>query len=319
MKTTPWININQVSPKQMSIFNSSVAKKKKEDEPKKKSDEIELEDVQKREQPHPELIPTESEPTLSQAEWEPETVEAGFIYPAEMTNEVQAYKQGKVCFMTKKTPFSVYVEIDHFLHEPICGDITQNTFEFQDLDIQKAPEMDTKLLHTTTYSHEQPECRLICSDIHEIIFFTNNGEQHKRNLYKTTVVPLHEIEKAETEVSKGPFLHLRVPVVLGEYKIEVSLEESIEFREEVMSIKEISKEIILTNFKLVPTVFSPSTNGTRAVLKGNLWIEGYIAQKIEYTSFQNRSSVSPMAHLEQKIVAELIVHILQIQKVRVKK
>ena len=53
-----------------------------------------------------------------------------------------------------------------------------------------------------------------------------------------------------------------------------------------MRIKEISKEVVLSNFRLVPTVFSQSlNNGTRTVLKGNLFIEGDICQTIEYTAF----------------------------------
>ena len=88
-----------------------------------------------------------------------------------------------------------------------------------------------------------------------------------------------------------------------------------------MRIKEISKEVVLSNFRLVPTVFSQSlTNGTRTVLKGNLFIEGDICQKIEYTTFSNTNteSVTPLNQLNQKMVVELIFHIQQVQQVRVK-
>lgn len=308
---TPWINRNQPPPKQMFIFKSSTAKKKNEEE-KEPTENKTKEPKVSETKAIQEFISVDPEPALSTQ------VETEIIYP-EMTNEIQPYKQGKIYLMTKKIPFSVYVEIDNFQHQPICGDIAQHQFEFSDLAHQQTPELDTKLLHTTNFSHEEPECRLICSNIHEMVFLTNTSAQNIVNNYKTTVVPLHDLGETETEEYNGSYLHIRIPVVLGEYKIEVCLEENIEFKEEVLRIKEISKEIILTNFKLVPTVFSPSShNGMRNVLKGNLWLEGCIAQKIEYTAL-NRGDVSPVSHLAQKIVAELIVHVLQVQKARVKK
>lgn len=330
----PWINSRQTSPKQMSVFKSSMskmpkAKKKKEEElPKEPEDRLEEikepETIQQIEEP----ILTEPEPILTQVEWADQRAldvvdkqEEPFVYPTEITNDIQSYKQGKVCFMTKKSPFSIHVGIDDFLHEPICGDISQHTFEFLDLNQKQVPEMDTKLFYTTTYYPEEPDCRLIFSNIHEMVFLTTESGRQKGNLYTTGVTPLHEKEMEE-EDSRGPHLHVRIPVVLGEYKIEMCLEETVTFNDEVMRIKDISKEIILTNFKLVPSAFSSALpNGTRTVLKGNLWMEGYIAQKIEYTAFHDRnmSPVSPMTHLSQKIVAELIVHLLQVQKVRVKR
>ena len=223
--------------------------------------------------------------------------------------------------MTKNSPFSVHVEIDDFLHDPISGDIARNTFEYHDMNNKKAPEFDTKLFHTTTYYPEQPECRLVCSNIHEIVFLTddqNEGKNNKGNHYKSVVIPMHNslFTKAE-ESNNNSYVHIRVPVVLGEYNIEICLEENVAFKEEVMRIKEISKEVVLSNFRLVPTVFSQSlNNGTRTVLKGNLFIEGDICQKIEYTAFSNRNteSVTPLNQLNQKMVVELIIHILQVQQ-----
>ncbi len=230
--------------------------------------------------------------------------------------------QGKVCFMTKKSPFSIHVEIDDFLHAPICGDIVQNTFEFLDLNNKQTPEFDTKLLTTTTYYPEQPDCRLVCSKIHEIVFLTNDpneGKNNKGNHFKSVVVPLHDslFTKAE-ESNNHSYVHIRVPVLLGEYNIEICLEENVTFKEDVMRIREISKEVVLTNFRLVPTLLSQYLNsGMRTVLKGNLFIEGHIYQKIEYTSIpkRNTESVIPLTQLYQKMVVELIIHILQVQQV----
>ena len=325
---TPWINTKQSRPKEMTVFKFSISKRQdeskalnskniKEDHSETGNNISELDTASKN---NPD---EEANNSFKLAEFVDEMKENTH---AKLTDGVHMYEQGKVCYLTKNSPFSIHVEIDDFLHNPICGDIAQNTFEFHELSHQKAPEMDTKLLHTTTYYPEQPDCRLVCSEIHEMVFLTNaqnDNRHHKGNHYKSIVVPLHDPHATETEESNpGSYVHIRVPVVLGEYKIEVGLEENIAFKEEVMRVKGISKEIILTNFRLVPTFFSPSlNNGTRTILKGNLLIEGYIDQKIEYSAFHNRNkdSTTPMTHLSQKIVAELIVHILQVQKVRVKR
>jgi hypothetical protein len=100
------------------------------------------------------------------------------------------------------------------------------------------------------------------------------------------------------------------------------LEEKVIFKDEVMRIKGISKEVVITNFRLVPTLFSQSlNNGTHTALKGNLFIEGYICQKIEYTAMTDNhiESVTPLNQLNQKMVVELIILILQVQQVRVKR
>ena len=40
---------------------------------------------------------------------------------------------GNIYNKTIKSPFSTFVEIDDFLHAPLFGEISQNTFEFLDL------------------------------------------------------------------------------------------------------------------------------------------------------------------------------------------
>ena len=331
---SPWMNVKRISPKQMSVFKSSVSKVQKESisENLTEEDSAETDHTQNSEE-----IPAHGQPELpEQMDHAEEFREADhhvtpaefaaedhFVDSAEMNEAVYPYAQGKICFMTKKSPFSVHVEIDDFLHDPICGDIAQNTFEFHNLNNQKAPEMETKLLHTTTFYPEQPDCRLVCSEIHEMVNLTkaqNETRPYKGSHYQSDVVPLHDSQMTKTgESNHDSYMYIRVPVVLGEYKIEICLEENVEFKEEVMRIREITKEIVLTQFRFVPTAFSPSlNNGMRTVLKGYLLIEGYIDQKIEYSAFQNEDSITPGTHLSQQIVAELIVHILQVQQVRVK-
>jgi hypothetical protein len=157
-------------------------------------------------------------------------------------------------------------------------------------------------------------------------------ENKKNQHYKSVVVPLHDLslkETKETTINSYPspdMMHIKVPVVVGEYKIEACLEENVVFEEGIMRINEISKEVVLTHCKFVPTQFSKSLgNGTCTASKGNLFIEGTIHQNIEYTAFHNKNSGfkqkksgTQSNQLCQKMVLELLIHLLQVQKVRVR-
>lgn len=248
----------------------------------------------------------------------------------------ESHQYGKIRSMTIKSPFSTFVEIDDFLHPSVFGGTVQHTAEFLDPNNRQTPQLDTKLLHTTTYYPEQPYCCLVSSKIHEMIFFTDTvrtyGTKNKKNHYKSVVIPVHDSLFTKTKETDNQscnshdFIQIRVPVVVGEYEIEICLEEDVVFEEEIMKVNEISKEVVLTNCKFVPTQFSPSLdNGICTALKGNLFIEGYIHQNIEYTAVYNRNTGSiqktPVTHLRQlcqKIVLDLIIHLLQVQPVRVR-
>ncbi|MFJ7888552.1 BC_2427 family protein [Lysinibacillus xylanilyticus] len=243
--------------------------------------------------------------------------------------------QGEIYYRTQEIPISTHVEIDDFLHAPICGDIVKNTFNFLDLNNHLTPQFETKLFNITTDYPELPDCRLVNSKMNEIIFFMRNDtydkNNQKRNPSKSVVVPLHNtqsIKKGETNnhsYSSDDFMNIRVPVVLGEYKIETCLEENIVFEKGIVGVKDISSEVVLTNCRFVPNQFSQSLgNGTCSALKGNLFIEGCIYQNIEYTTQCTKNAVptqkESLIHSNQmclNIVLELIIHMLQVQKIRV--
>ncbi|MFC9539201.1 BC_2427 family protein [Lysinibacillus sp. NPDC056959] len=244
--------------------------------------------------------------------------------------------QGQINSITKKSLISTHIEIDDFLHAPICGEVVKNTFDFLDLNNQLTPQLETKLFNTSTDYPEQPDCRLVHSKINEIIFLMKNDTYEKNkqtsNPSKSVVVPLHNtqsIKKGETNnhsYASDDVMHIRVPVVVGEYKIEICLEEFIQFDKGIVGVKDISNEVVLTNCRFVPSQFSRSlNNGTCTALKGKLFIEGFINQNIEYTTFQTTNAVpaqdESLIHsnqLCQNIVLELIIHMLQVQKIRVR-
>ena len=243
--------------------------------------------------------------------------------------------QGEVCSITQKSSFSTYVEINDFLHAPICGENVQNTFEFLDLNNKQIPQFETKLFHTITDYPEQPDCRLARSKINKIVFLMKTDihpkNNQKNNLLKSVVVPLHNSQSINKcgvnnhSYSTEDFMHIRVPVVVGEYKIEICLEEFMIFEKGIVEVKEISSEVVLTNCRFVPNRFSKSLgNGTCTALKGNLFIEGYIHQNIEYISSHTGDEI-PVQNKEfihsnqlcQNIVLDLIIHMFQVQKIQV--
>ncbi len=243
--------------------------------------------------------------------------------------------QGEIYSITKKIPLSTHVEIDDFLHAPICGEMVKNTFDFHDLTNHLTPQFETKLFNTATDYPEQPDCRLVHSKMNEILFLmrtdTYDKNNQKSNPSKSVVVPLHDthsIKKEKTNhhsYSSVDFMHIRAPIVVGEYKIEICLEENIVFEKGIEGVIDISNEVVLTNCRFVTNQFSQSLgNGTCTALKGSLFIEGYIQQNIEYISPHTRNEVpaqnESLVHsnqLCQNIVLELIIHMLQVQKIRV--
>lgn len=246
--------------------------------------------------------------------------------PPNCNKEIAKSLQGEVCTIIQKSPFSTYVEINDFLHAPIYGENVQNTiFDFLDLNDNLSPQLQTKLLQTISIYPEQPDCRLVSSNINQMISLmrtdTNKKNGSEQHPFKSVVVPLHNsqaIKKGEINSSE-PFIHIRVPVVLGEYKIEICMEEKIAFDKGIEEVKEITNEVVLSDCRFVPIHRSQSLgNGTRTVLKGNLFIEGYIQHNIEYrvSNTQNKSAIHPN-RLCQNIVLELIIQMLQVQKIKV--
>ena len=238
-------------------------------------------------------------------------------------NQSDYTKYGNIFLKEVKIPFSVNVKINDFLHPPLFGGTSQNNFDFSNVANSQSPQ----LFNTTTYYYEYPYCSLMSSTISESTFFTEDIQFSSKNTknysHSINVIPLHEsnvMKNNETINHKNTFnsLYVKIPIIVGEYKIEICMEEELRFNEEILKIKEISKELFLTNSKLVPTTFSDSTDsGKSKVLKGNLFIEGYIKQTIEcITEYNINQQKNPVKYLYQNIVIDLIIQLLQIQPIR---
>jgi hypothetical protein len=100
-----------------------------------------------------------------------------------------------------------------------------------------------------------------------------------------------------------PFSHhvvkMKVPVVVGEYNAEVIVEEDTVFEEEIMNIREVSRQVVLTHSQFVPAGFSSSSNsGLRKATKGTLFLEGYIYKNIQYAPVDQ--GATDFAQIDQK-------------------
>jgi len=271
------------------------------------------------------------------------TSESGYIdnvneeIVKEDTNKIEATEEmdeisqsGNIYCKTIKSPFATFVEIEDFLHAPLFGEISQHTFEFLDPSNKQSFQLDTKFISTSTYYPEQPSCHLVSSAIHEIIYLTkdlhtNGTKKHNHNNSKSIMIPIHSSQKiGESNHANDThdFIKIRVPVIVGEYKIEICIEEEILFEEEVTRINKVSKNVVLTNCHFTPTQLSkPLGDGTCAASNGVLSIEGLIVQNIEYVAMfdTNKSSFerTEVIHLHEKITLELMVQLLQEQGIRV--
>jgi len=247
----------------------------------------------------------------------------------------ESSKFGKICSMTIDIPFSIIAKINDFHHLPIFGTKIQSTFDFLDANNNRSPQLNTKLFNTKSFYFEHPYCHLVSSTISESIFLTKNvpvsNKNHNNNSFSANVYSLNESLSMKNDETNNrlntshDFIYVKVPVIVGEYEIEICLEEEVQFNEEILRIKELSKEIILTDCKFVPSQFSESIDsGICNALKGNLFLEGYMHQTIEYTAGYNinvtsnqKKSLNNSPILCQDIVASLVIQLLQVQRIRV--
>lgn len=225
-------------------------------------------------------------------------------------------------FQTVHIPFKIMVEIDTFHRAPIFGDITEQSFEFLNLESKCEPELDTKLINMTMLYPESPYCRLLCTKIHEMIFFSALDPSPATHTPNTLITSKHDSKiskkKDFANGSSLDYILIRVPVIIGEYEIELCLEENVVFQEEVKKILNVSKEVVIKDCQFVPTKFSETMkDGTVKAEKGRLFLHGQIHQQIEFVAGQSGRSNDQKQQLRQKIVLQLLIHLLQIQKVRV--
>jgi len=235
-------------------------------------------------------------------------------------------KEGRLAgLMTIKIPFHTISEVADFLISPIVSSTNEEVFAFQNEENEIFRELDTKLLATVHHYNEQPYCRLISSKLFEkrifLEFSSENYIKHsgENQLEQSLWVPIHNLNlKQRNEKKRSNYVTTKLPVEIGKYKTEISLEERVMFQEEV-EIKEVLQEIVLTDSKFFSQKVLKSKENSVTIEKGKLLVEGYVVQRIEYTMGCSNEQSNGLVRYQllQKIVLELIVQILQEQEVQV--
>lgn len=226
--------------------------------------------------------------------------------------------------MIVKTPFSIISEVSSFLKFPNISRKNQEVFVFHNETNTECRELDAKLLTTVHHYHGEAYCSLVSSNLYEkrvLLEFPSQkakGGIEENRIETSSWVPIHSmILEKEREGELNNYITAKLPIEIGRYKTEISLREMVVFKEKVIRIKEVSQKIILTKNKILfPKTIKTGQNPV-TVEKGNLLVEGYIFQCIEYIIGQSTSRDS-VYQLMQNIVLELIIQVLQEQDVRVK-
>lgn len=235
-----------------------------------------------------------------------------------VTSEVK--KKNKVSSMVVKTPFCVVSEVKNFLINPISSERRQEVFVFENNNVNNQfRELETKLVTTSFYYYEEPYCKMISSKISEKrILLELDTKKHmgdilSRNKEESLWIPVHNliIEKEKEGFAKD--IRGELPVELGRYKTEITLQEMIEFEGKVIGFKKISQDVILTKSKLVLPGITGSNSKEIVIEKSFLFVEGYLFQTIEYI-MDNNQSCEKFYYLMQNIVLEMVIKILQNQE-----
>lgn len=249
------------------------------------------------------------------------------IEDKEECNVIPPSNLGNIYSKENIIPFTIFVEIDDFLRLPISGNIIQQSALFLEGDNQtQQSESHSQFIHTELSYPDPMQYRLVHSTINEIISFTSENEmQYAENrIYETIANPIHihsQKKKGKPECTHN-HIEVRVPVVVGEYEIEINMSNQVFFEQEVLGFKEISRNVELRNFKFIPDQSGKSLgNGTYTVSKGKITLEGKVSQNFRYSANTNHNENASQQkqknnRLHQRMALNLTVHLSQIQKIK---
>ena len=223
-------------------------------------------------------------------------------------------------------PFSTYVDIEDFMNPALYGSAKQEGYNFLPTNNDHFPLLDTVFFDSMYFFQEDLYCHLLGYKVHEILFSAHNNDSQKlsvaeNNLYKSQVKVRHNSGQKENKLPLA--VHIKVPVIIGEYDVEISLKRALDLEERVVNIKELSKDIQLASCKFIPSSFEQSNEeGVQQATRGKLLIEGTIIQRIEYTvlseseeKLRKKDLPSESPKVQQNAVIELVLQLLQVQKV----
>ncbi|MBE5106776.1 hypothetical protein IGI01_16315 [Bacillus thuringiensis] len=255
---------------------------------------------------------TELEKKSEETEWKKESINS------------ESKIEASVRSIVVKTPFSIISDVTSFIKFPNINVKNQEAFVFRNQKDDRGLELDAKLLTTVQHYHGEVNCNLISSNLYEKrVLLELSNQKVKGNMEENWVgtsswIPIHGIilEK-EDEVDVNNYISAKLPIEIGRYKGEISIQEKVVFKEKVIGIKGVSQEIILTKKEFSFPKMIKKGDEPSVIEKGSLLVEGYIFQCIEFIAEQSTSH-DKLSQLMQNIVLELTIQLLQEQEVRVR-
>ncbi|MEC2508114.1 hypothetical protein P9X25_29035, partial [Bacillus cereus] len=200
-------------------------------------------------------------------------------------------QSNRVNSMVVKTPFSVVSEVTNFLTNPILSERRQEVFQFENNNINNEfRELETQLIATSNYYYEEPYCKMVSSKIFEnrILFELdlkkNTSDIPRINKVESSWVPIHNFIVKKKEIEFENYITGELPIELGRYKTEISLQEVIDFKKRIIGFQNISQDVILTESKLLLSKRTERANSISKEIvidKGTLFVNGHILQTIE--------------------------------------
>lgn len=213
-----------------------------------------------------------------------------------------AYLENKSCASIKDPYNEVPLEEvdDEFIEEIVDEFIEEIDDEsIEEIDEEVSEEIDEALLsENCKVLMEGNDEKFIEKSDKELIEeidekFTENRDKEFLDENYTTSIK-EELSKKNNIFIEG--VYVKFPVILAETNITITVEDTITLNEEIKEIKEIRKNVFLTQSRLIP--FSSSTIDPNS---GILFINGFIRNSIEYetqtyTSVETVSTCGDIKH-----------------------
>lgn len=113
------------------------------------------------------------------------------------------------------------------------------------------------------------------------IFAAQDFSQESANNHKKSLLA-RDFSTSESETAFQS-VHVRIPVILGNYQVEICLEDEEVIKEKIKEIRNIANQVELTKCQFTPMKLSPILHdGFCQALSGHLLLEGVIKQDITY-------------------------------------
>lgn len=151
--------------------------------------------------------------------------------------------------------------------------VEENNLEYKKSNLHEDDYFENKDLNIKSFLEESDK-KLLGKNNEKFL-----GENRKGFLEEYYNIFIKEELFNEVGKNVAEDIYIKLPVVLSEVNVTISIEDTIKLEQEVMEIKRVQKNLYLTQSHLVP--FSQSIDEPNS---GILFISGFIRKSIEYVT-----------------------------------